>query len=125
MQFYHNQGFKTLLCEISQIEGFRALRFAPSNRMIFYYTLLICMCTCAAYNMSNVGPEPTPSWADVVPHVHRMSRAELSQFPDSSEGAEGFSFTTIICQGDRYLPWLQRRFENVQNAVQTGRLLGR
>ena len=68
---------------------------------------------CTAYNISNVGPEPTPSWADVVPHVHRLSRAELRQFPDSTKASDGFSFTTIICQGDRYLPWLERRLQEV------------
>lgn len=69
--------------------------------------------------MSHEGPEPSPSWAGVVPHFHRLSSAELSLFPGTY--SEGFSFTTIICQGEQYLPWLQRRLEKVRPGLALAR----
>ena len=44
-------------------------------------------------------------------HSHPLSAAELGQYPRPY--AHGLAFSTVICQGDHYLPWLQHRLEQV------------
>ena len=65
----------------------------------------------AAYNFM-AEPEPDPSWLSVVQHSHALSAAELSQYP--RRYADGLAFHTVICQGDRYLPWLQLRLQQAR-----------
>ena len=64
-----------------------------------------------AYNFTHE-PEPDPSWLSVVQHSHPLSASELGQYP--RRYAHGLAFHTVICQGDRYLPWLQRRLEQAR-----------
>ena len=45
-------------------------------------------------------------------HSHPLTPAELGQYPRRYE--HGLAFHTVICQGDRYLPWLQRRLEEAR-----------
>ena len=69
----------------------------------------------AAYNFTQE-PEAVPPWLSVVQHSHPLSAVELGQY--SRPYAHGLAFSTVICQGDRYLPWLQRRLEQVRSRDQ-------
>ncbi|KAK9834994.1 hypothetical protein WJX81_002770 [Elliptochloris bilobata] len=52
-----------------------------------------------------------PVWRDVVPHFHHMSARELARFNAAGrcEYSGGYSFTTLLCEQRRYLPWLTER----------------
>ncbi|TRY83523.1 hypothetical protein DNTS_016242 [Danionella cerebrum] len=50
--------------------------------------------------------EKTPFWADVVLGFRYMTDQELKRFPDHKFGQ---AFTTLKCECQSYLPWLQKR----------------
>jgi glycine/D-amino acid oxidase-like deaminating enzyme len=56
-----------------------------------------------------------PTWRDVVPHFRQLSSAELAAFAQPYAG--GYSFSTMICEGCRYLPWLTKRFKRAGGRV--------
>lgn len=59
-------------------------------------------------------PHPDPVWAGVVPNLRRITPREIeTQFPGQGY-VDGWVFTTIICEGKYYLPWLLKKFEKVR-----------
>mmetsp|Transcript_16734 Transcript_16734/g.50002 ORF Transcript_16734/g.50002 Transcript_16734/m.50002 type:complete len:383 (-) Transcript_16734:722-1870(-) len=65
----------------------------------------------------HTAPDEPPSYASSVSHMRRLSHAELGSFAQPYQG--GYCFTTYICEGGRYLPWLTRRFKQAGGRVVT------
>mmetsp|Transcript_16734 Transcript_16734/g.50001 ORF Transcript_16734/g.50001 Transcript_16734/m.50001 type:complete len:519 (-) Transcript_16734:2569-4125(-) len=59
--------------------------------------------------VDHAAPVGLPSWTSQASHVHRLSPTELNSFAQPYQG--GFAYTTYICEGGRYLPYLTRRFQ--------------
>lgn len=62
-------------------------------------------------------PIPEPEWAPVVQHIHRMKPSELAAF--AQPYVDGFMFSTYICEGGQYLPWLTSQFLEAGGRVVT------
>lgn len=60
-------------------------------------------------------PVEFPEWAPVVQHIHRLEASELAAF--AQPYADGFMFSTYVCEGGRYLPWLTAQFEKAGGRV--------
>ena len=69
---------------------------------------LTTVCTAAAYHLIQQDvPDSEPAWLSNMIHSHRLSPAELQQYPQPYR--QGLAFSTVVFQGDRYLPWLRQR----------------
>jgi glycine/D-amino acid oxidase-like deaminating enzyme len=49
-------------------------------------------------------PEPDPFWRNTVLGFCRTRPRDLSHYPP--QYVDGYSYTTVICEGRRYLPWM-------------------
>ena len=64
-----------------------------------------------------------PFWKDVVPMFQQLSQKELQMFPGRS-WEHGWKYTTLICDSQLYMHYLNQRFHEVGSLSRVIILLG-
>lgn len=71
-------------------------------------TASITCCFCGAQK-----PTEIPFWKDIFPLFQQLSRKELQMFPGNHTWQHGWKYTTLICDSQQFLRYLNQRFHEV------------